>query len=91
VELRIGEQAGAGHGATQIVAWRRARLRKAGFTAGLAERLSRECAVDLRALIERSSAAAHRRSRLASWGRSSTRGVRVERHSDCEQSFVVCG
>ena len=35
-----------------MVAWRDARLRKAGFEAGLAEQLSRECGVDLHALIE---------------------------------------
>jgi hypothetical protein len=48
VALRIGSQAGAG----EIVAWRRKRLRQAGFDDELAEQLSRECAVDLHALIE---------------------------------------
>jgi hypothetical protein len=52
VDLRTGDQTGAGREAVQIVAWRRARLRKAGFDAELAEQLSRECAVDLHALIE---------------------------------------
>ncbi len=35
-----------------MVAWRRARLRKAGFDTELAERLSHECGVDVHALIE---------------------------------------
>jgi hypothetical protein len=52
VDLRIGQHAGPGRGATDIVAWRRTRLRKAGFDDGRAEQLSRECAVDLHALIE---------------------------------------
>ena len=34
-----------------MVAWRRARLRKAGFDSALTEELSQECAVDLHALI----------------------------------------
>jgi hypothetical protein len=52
VDLRTGVQTGAGRGAIQIVAWRRARLRKAGFDTKLAEQLSRECAVDLHSLIQ---------------------------------------
>ena len=52
MELRTGEHAGAGRGVPEIVAWRRRRLRKAGFKSGLAEQLSRECSVDLHALIE---------------------------------------
>jgi hypothetical protein len=52
VNLRTGEHAGPGPGAAEIVAWRRKRLRKAGFDNRLAEQLSRECAVDLHALIE---------------------------------------
>ena len=52
MDLRTGDQAGGGRGATESVAWRHARLRKAGFDIKLAERLSRECAVDLHALIE---------------------------------------
>jgi hypothetical protein len=52
MELRTGEHAGQGAGTAAIVAWRRTRLRKAGFDDGLAEQLSRECAVDLHALIE---------------------------------------
>jgi hypothetical protein len=51
VDLRTGEQAGAGR-AADVIAWRRARLRKAGFDTELAEHLSRECGVDLHALIE---------------------------------------
>ena len=38
--------------AAGIVAWRRARLRQAGFERELAQQLSRECGVDLHALIE---------------------------------------
>jgi hypothetical protein len=52
VDLRTGHRRRAGAGAAEVVAWRRARLRKAGFDSELAERLSRECAVDLHALIE---------------------------------------
>jgi len=52
VDLRTGEQAGAGREAAEVVAWRRARLRNAGLDAKLSEQLSRECAVDLHALIE---------------------------------------
>jgi hypothetical protein len=33
------------------VAWRRARLRKAGFDTALTEQLSHDCGVDLHALI----------------------------------------
>jgi hypothetical protein len=57
VDLRTGGQPGtggqapAGGGAADAVAWRRARLRKAGFDTALTEELSRECAVDLHALI----------------------------------------
>jgi hypothetical protein len=35
-----------------VARWRRGRLRRAGFGAELAEQLSRDCAVDLHALIE---------------------------------------
>jgi hypothetical protein len=52
VDLTTGQQAGAGQEAVKVVAWRRARLRNAGFDAELAGQLSRECAVDLHALIE---------------------------------------
>jgi hypothetical protein len=52
VHLRTGHRRRAGPGAAEVVAWRRTRLRKAGFDSELAERLSRECAVDLHALIE---------------------------------------
>jgi hypothetical protein len=52
VDLKSGEPATARQTAAGIVAWRRARLRKAGFNSELAEHLSRECGVDLHALIE---------------------------------------
>ena len=39
-------------GAADAIAWRRARLRNSGFGTALSEELSRECAVDLHALIE---------------------------------------
>jgi len=52
VGLRIRNHTGSGHAAAEILAWRRARLRKAGFEPGLAEQLSREYGVDLHALIE---------------------------------------
>jgi hypothetical protein len=57
VDLRTGGHAGtggqapAGGGANDAVAWRRARLRTAGFDTALTEQLSHECAVDLHALI----------------------------------------
>jgi hypothetical protein len=51
VDLKTGNQTGADREAAEIVAWRRKRLRKAGFDKRLAEQLSRECAVDLHALI----------------------------------------
>jgi hypothetical protein len=51
VDLSSEERAGLGRGAADVVAWRRARLRKAGFDWELADDLSRECGVDLRALI----------------------------------------
>jgi hypothetical protein len=46
-----GGQVPAGGGTNDAVAWRRERLREAGFDTALTERLSRECAVDLHALI----------------------------------------
>jgi hypothetical protein len=46
-----GGQAPTGRENTDAVAWRRARLRRAGFDIALTEELSRECAVDLHALI----------------------------------------
>jgi hypothetical protein len=52
VDLKRGEPLAASHTTAGIVAWRRARLRKAGFDSELAEHLSRECGVDLHALIE---------------------------------------
>ena len=42
----------AGRATNDAVAWRRARLRKAGFDTALTEKLSHECSVDLHALIE---------------------------------------
>ena len=51
MDLRSGAKAGAGPGAAEIVGWRRKRLRKAGFDGSLAEQLSRECGIDLHALI----------------------------------------
>ena len=44
-------QAADGREVANAVAWRRARLRKAGFDTGLTEQLSRERGVDLHALI----------------------------------------
>jgi hypothetical protein len=58
VDLRTGGHPGtggaapAGRGTVDAVAWRRARLRKAGVGTALTEELSHECAVDLHALIE---------------------------------------
>ena len=37
---------------TAIAGWRRAQLMRAGFDVELADRLSRDCAIDLHALIE---------------------------------------
>jgi hypothetical protein len=51
VHLRTGADTGADPEASEIAAWRRTRLRRAGFDDTLAERLARECAVDLHALI----------------------------------------
>jgi hypothetical protein len=45
-----GQPAGDRH-AANAVAWRRARLRQAGFDVGLTEQLSHEPGVDLHALI----------------------------------------
>jgi hypothetical protein len=50
VDLITGQQAEAGQEAADVIAWRRARLRHAGFDSGLAEELSRETGVDLHAL-----------------------------------------
>ncbi len=52
MDLKSEEPATARQPAAGIVAWRHARLRKAGFNSELAEHLSRECGVDLHALIE---------------------------------------
>jgi hypothetical protein len=63
VDVRTGGQSGTGgqagpeertagaREAADAVAWRRARLRKAGFGTALTEQLSHECGVDLHALI----------------------------------------
>jgi len=50
VDLTTRQQAGAGQETANVVAWRRARLRHAGFDAALAEELSSEHGVDLHAL-----------------------------------------
>ncbi|MGH2743380.1 MAG: hypothetical protein ACREX8_05950 [Gammaproteobacteria bacterium] len=52
MDLKSQEWAAARREAAGVVAWRRARLRQAGFDRELAERLSRDCTVDLHALIE---------------------------------------
>ena len=52
MDLKGGEPLAASQNAAGIVAWRRARLLKAGFDSELAEHLSRDCGVDLHALIE---------------------------------------
>jgi hypothetical protein len=52
VDLKRGHRAGARQTSARIVAWRCGRLRQAGFDSELAEELSRECGVDLHALIE---------------------------------------
>jgi hypothetical protein len=52
VDLKRGEPLAASESAADMVAWRHARLRKAGFDGEQAEHLSRECGVDLHALIE---------------------------------------
>ena len=52
MDLRTEGQPAAGGGAADAVAWRRARLRKAGFGTVLSESLSRTSAVDLHELIE---------------------------------------
>jgi hypothetical protein len=48
VNLKSGE----GAAASSVYAWRRTRLRRAGFDAPLAGQLAREGGVDLHALIE---------------------------------------
>ncbi len=58
MDLRTGGHSGTGGrapaagGTNDAVAWRRARLRKAGFDTAVTEELAHECAVDLHALIE---------------------------------------
>lgn len=46
MDLRSDKQAGPRRGGANVVAWRHARLRKAGFDWELADDLSRECGVD---------------------------------------------
>jgi hypothetical protein len=50
VNLITGQQAEAGQETANVIAWRCARLRHAGFDSGLAEELSRQTGVDLHAL-----------------------------------------
>ena len=45
-------QGAARQAAARVVGWRQARLRQAGFDRELAQRLARDCGVDLHALIE---------------------------------------
>jgi hypothetical protein len=52
VDLKSDEEAAARREAAAVVAWRCGRLRQAGFGDELAEQLSRDCGVDLHALIE---------------------------------------
>lgn len=48
---QAGREGQAAREPADAVAWRRARLRKAGFGTALTEQLSHECGVDLYALI----------------------------------------
>ena len=50
-QARRESQAADGREVANAVAWRRVRLRKAGFGTALTEQLSHECGVDLHALI----------------------------------------
>jgi hypothetical protein len=52
VDLRSGEDAAAPGATADVAAWRYARLRRAGFGTDLAEALSRDCELDLHALIQ---------------------------------------
>jgi hypothetical protein len=52
VSLKSGQGRPARQPAADIVEWRRARLRQAGFDSESAEQLSSDSAVDLHALIE---------------------------------------
>ena len=52
VNPRTEDEAAARQETAGVVAWRRARLRKAGFDTELAEELSRASDVDLHALIK---------------------------------------
>jgi hypothetical protein len=45
-------QGAARQPAARVVSWRQARLRQAGFDRELAQKLARDCGVDLHALIE---------------------------------------
>ncbi|MGH8572904.1 MAG: hypothetical protein ACREX8_10055 [Gammaproteobacteria bacterium] len=52
MDLKSEDGAAARREAAAVVGWRCARLRQAGFGDELAEQLSRDCRVDLHALIE---------------------------------------
>jgi hypothetical protein len=52
VDLTSEEESAARREAAAVVGWRCTRLRRAGFGDDLAERLSRDCGVDVHALIE---------------------------------------
>ena len=52
MDLKRKAEAAARTETAAVVAWRCARLRQAGFGDELAEQLSRNCGVDLHALIE---------------------------------------
>jgi hypothetical protein len=52
VDLKSEKGPAARQEGAAIVGWRLARLRQAGFSDDLAEQLSRDCDVDLHALIE---------------------------------------
>ena len=45
-------QGAAREAAASVVTWRQARLRQAGFDRELTQKLSRDCSMDLHALIE---------------------------------------
>lgn len=47
----VGTSAEGRHGFESVIAWRVRRLAAAGFDLGLAERVARDCAFDLHALI----------------------------------------
>ena len=47
-----GTQGAAREAPASVVTWRQARLRQAGFDRELTQKLSRDCSMDLHALIE---------------------------------------